>query len=254
MVTLQFFAELNDFLKDNLRDQQHKPDHYQQGREIHYQLDKPRSVKDLIESLGVPHTEINIIIVNKRSVDFNYPVGPEDTIEVYPAFQQPDITLITQLQDTPPEAKFILDVHLGKLASYMRMMGFDTLYRNDYDDPHLARISADENRILLTCDVRLLMRKEIDYGYFVRSRTPQQQFKEVIKRFQLKHRYRPFSRCIHCNGIIRPVDKEDIASQLQAKTRQYYSDFYQCQSCHKIYWEGNHVTQMQTVIQELIKQ
>lgn len=96
------------------------------------------------------------------------------------------------------------------------------------------------------------MRKEIDYGYFVRSRIPKQQFIEVVERFQLRDRYRPFSRCIECNGLIQPVEKEQIASQLQAKTRQYYNDFYQCQSCHKIYWKGNHVMQMQTVIKELI--
>jgi uncharacterized protein len=241
MVTLHFLADLNDFLQENQRD-----------KDIQYDLDKPRSVKDLIESFGVPHTEINIIIANDQSVDFNYPVRPEDNIQVYPAFQQPDVSPITQLQSVPHEPRFILDVHLGKLAAYMRMMGFDTLYRNDYDDPHLASISANEDRILLTCDVRLLMRKEIDYGYFVRSRIPKQQFIEVMERFQLKDRYQPFSRCIECNGFIQPVDKEDITSQLQAKTRQYYNDFYQCQNCHKIYWEGNHVMQMQTVIKELI--
>lgn len=241
MVTLHFFAELNDFLKNDQRD-----------KEFHHELDKPRSVKDLIESFGIPHTEINIIIANERSIDFNYPVEAEDNIQVYPAFQQPDVSPVTRLQTTP-EPRFILDVHLGKLAAYMRMMGFDTLYRNDYDDPELANISANENRILLTCDRRLLMRKEIDYGYFVRSRIPKQQFMEVMERFLLKDEYQPFSRCIDCNGLIQPVDKEEVTSQLQPKTRQYYNDFYQCQSCNKIYWEGNHVFQMQTVIKELVK-
>lgn len=243
MITIQLFAELNDFLDEELR-----------SKAIRHQLDHPRSVKDLLESIGVPHSEIDAIIVGEESVDFSYLVGPGDDIAVYPVSLQPRGLHLVRLQKIPPDTRFILDVHLGKLASYMRMMGFDTLYRNDYDDPELARISADEDRILLTCDRQLLMRRQVEFGYFVRSREPGRQFSEVMRRYQLEDRYQPFSRCIECNGIIQPVEKDSIASQLEEKTRQYYDDFYQCRQCHKIYWEGNHVRQMQSVIDELVSE
>jgi hypothetical protein len=142
-------------------------------------------------------------------------------------------------------------VHLGKLAGYLRMLGFDTLYRNDYDDPTLARISVEEDRILLTCDRQLLMRKHIIYGYFVRSRDPQQQLLEILTHFDLVNKQHPFTRCINCNGKIQAVGKEVIKSKLLEETKKYYDEFYLCESCDKIYWKGSHYQKMKKMIEKL---
>jgi hypothetical protein len=131
------------------------------------------------------------------------------------------------------------------------MLGFDTLYRNDYNDPTLASISADEHRILLTCDRRLLMRKQITHGYFVRTRQVQQQLLEVLSRFDLYNNLQPFTRCMHCNGNTHAVDKTEINEQLLPKTKKYYNEFYQCETCNKIYWQGSHFLKMQAMINKI---
>ena len=246
MITLHFFGELNDYLAQAQRD-----------TAIEHEFQKARSVKDLIESIGVPHPEIDIIIVDGVSVDFRYQVQDGDSIAVYPAHHSPSMQpAIQPLKHLLPEAidppAFVLDVHLGKLAGYMRMLGFDCLYRNDYEDPELAYISSTQARTLLTCDRKLLHRKEITHGYFVRSRDPQVQVGEVIRHFRLKQHIRPFSRCINCNGSIAPVDKAMIADRLQPRTRQHYDVFYICQDCGQIYWQGSHVPEMIKLVRELV--
>ncbi len=220
------------------------------------ELKKARSVKDLIESIGVPHTEVDLILVNGKSVDFNYQVQAGDHISVYPTVESLDISpLRSSLRHCQPkpldQPVFILDVHLGRLAAYLRMLGFDTLYRNDYDDAELANISAGENRILLTCDRRLLMRKQVSYGYFVRARQPQQQILEILQRFDLYDKQKPFTRCMFCNGKTRPVNKQQIESRLLPKTKKYFDKFYQCESCDKIYWQGSHYLKMQEMINKI---
>ncbi len=244
-INIRFYEELNDFLPDD-----------QRKTDFNLELKKSRSVKDLIESIGVPHTEIDLIIVNGESVDFNYLVQDGDRISVYPVFESLDISpLKSSLSHCQPKPlrnpRFVLDVHLGRLAAYLRMLGFDTLYRNDYDDPTLADISADEHRILLTCDRRLLMRKQITHGYFVRARQPHQQILEVLSRFDLYNNQRPFTRCMHCNGKTRAVTKQEIESQLLPKTKKYYNEFFQCKTCNKIYWKGSHYLKMQDMINKI---
>ena len=189
-ITIRFYEELNDFLP---------PDRHK--RDFDVEMQKARSVKDLIESIGVPHTEIDLIIVDGESVDLSYQVQSGDHISVYPVFESLDISPLNHCQPEPlRDTGFILDVHLGRLAAYLRMLGFDTLYQNNYDDPELAEISASEHRILLTCDRKLLMRKQITRGYFVRSRLPRQQMLEVLSRFDLFDNQKPFTRCMSCNG------------------------------------------------------
>lgn len=245
-ITIHFHEELNELLP---------PD--QRNIDFNHQLKETRSVKDLIESIGVPHTEIDIIIVNDESVNFEYLIKPNDSIELYPPTRRtaPKLNNISPLIHCQPKplavARFVLDVHLGKLAAYLRMMGFDSLYRNDYDDPTLANISADEQRTLLTCDRQLLMRKQVTHGYFVRSRQPQQQLLEVLSRFNLFDNKKPFTRCMHCNGITRLVDKQEIEARLQAETKKYYNEFFQCEDCNKIYWKGSHYLKMQARINRL---
>ena len=240
-VNIRFYEELNDFLPLQQR---------KTGFAV--ELKKARSVKDLIESIGVPHTEIELIIVNGESVDFNYLVQHNDHISVYPVFESLDISPLRHCQPRPlRNVRFILDVHLGRLAAYLRMLGFDSIYRNDYDDPALADISASEHRILLTCDRQLLMRKQITHGYFVRSRQPQQQLLEILARFDLYNSLQPFTRCVHCNGQTQQVDKKSIEHRLLPKTRKYYENFYQCRSCGKIYWQGSHFVRMRELIKKV---
>lgn len=240
-INIRFYEELNDFLPQQLR-----------KREFSQSLKKQRSIKDLIESIGVPHTEIDLIIVDGESVDFNYQVRDGDHISVYPVFESLDISSLRHCQPKPlRNTCFVLDVHLGRLAGYLRMLGFDTLYRNDCDDPELAEISASEHRILLTCDRQLLMRKQITHGYFVRQRQPALQLLEILKRFDLHNNLQPFTRCMHCNGLTYPVVKQQIETQLLPKTKKYYDEFFQCETCHKIYWKGSHYLKMKKMIDEM---
>jgi uncharacterized protein with PIN domain len=240
-ISIRFYEELNDFLPQE-----------QRKREFTHALKKERSVKDLIESIGIPHTEVDLIIINGESVDFNYLVMDGDHISVYPVFESLDISPLNHCQPKPlRNTRFVLDVHLGRLAAYLRMLGFDTLYRNDYDDLELAETSANERRILLTCDRRLLMRKQITHGYFVRERQPKQQRLEILNRFDLFNNLKPFTRCMHCNGITQPVNKQKIEAQLLPKTKKYYDEFFQCKTCNKIYWKGSHYLKMKKMIEEI---
>lgn len=240
-INIRFYEELNDFLPPHL-----------QKTEFSYEPKKSRSIKDLIESIGVPHTEIDLIIVDGKSVNLDYQVQGGEHISVYPVFESIDISPLSHCQPEPlRDTRFILDVHLGRLAAYLRMLGFDTLYRNDYDDPELADISADEKRILLTCDRLLLMRKQITRGYFVRERLPRQQLIEILSRFDLFNNQKPFTRCMHCNGTTQKVNKQDIEAQLLPKTKKYYNEFYQCQMCNKIYWKGSHYLKMQSMVSRI---
>jgi uncharacterized protein len=237
-VTIRFYEELNDFLP-----------HARRRRDFAHAFRESGSIKDLIESLGVPHTEIDLILVNGQSVGFDYQVRDGDRISVYPVFESLDIGPVTRLRPRPlREPRFVLDAHLGRLAAYLRLLGFDCLYRNDYQDTRLARISVDEQRILLTRDRRLLMQKQITRGYYVRAHLPREQLGEVVARFDLGTLQKPFSRCLHCNGMIHPVAKAAVAERLPPRTRQYYDAFWQCEACGKIYWKGSHYHRMQELI------
>lgn len=240
-ITLRFYEELNDFLPSDRR-----------KVAFDHPLANRGSVKDLIESLGVPHTEVDLILVNGVSVDFGYRVQDGDRISVYPVFEALDITPVTHLRPAPLRVtRFVLDAHLGRLAAYLRLLGFDTLYRNDYDDPTLARISVDERRILLTRDRRLLMLRQITHGYYVRARQPQAQLLEILARFDLFAARRPFTRCLHCNGLVHPVAKDSIEEHLPPRTRRYYDGFWQCAGCGNVYWKGSHYQRMQRMIEAL---
>jgi len=160
-----------------------------------------------------------------------------------------DITPLLRLRPAPlREPCFILDGHLGRLAAYLRMLGFDALYRNDYDDEVLAETSADQGRILLTRDRGLLKRSLVTRGFCLRSKDPRQQLLDVVRRFDLQACFAPFTRCISCNGILMPVDKAEIVEQLEAGTRKYFDDFSHCHDCGKIYWKGSHHDRMLSLL------
>ncbi|ARV57372.1 twitching motility protein PilT [Nostocales cyanobacterium HT-58-2] len=233
-----FYAELNDFL----------PLHKQQTRIAHFFTERA-SIKDMIESFGVPHTEVYSIEVNRNSVDFSYIVQDADTINVYPISTTDMATPTISLRPEPPNIfHFVLDIHLGKLATSLRLLGFDTLYRNDYKDEELAHISSTQNRILLTRDRGLLMRSMVIYGYYVRNTDPQKQIVEVMQRFNLYKSISPFQRCLRCNGLLKPVAKELIVDQLPETVRLYTHEFHRCQNCKQIYWKGSHYERLQQFI------
>lgn len=240
----RFYAELNDFLS---------PEHRQVTFTHTFEL--PGSVKDMIESLGVPHTEVDLILVNGASVDFSYRVQDGDQISVYPVFETLDISPVVRLRPKPlREARFVLDTHLGRLAAYLRLLGFDTLYRNDYKDDELAAISSKERRILLTKDRGLLKRNQVTHGYCVRATDPREQLLEVVQRFDLFSSFRPFRRCLRCNGLLEEVAKETVLDQLPAATAQTYDQYTRCQNCGRIYWPGSHYRRMRRLIEEVLRQ
>ena len=241
-VQLRFYAELNDFLRDA-----------QKQTRFRIELNRRTSVKDLIESLGVPHTEVEVILANGKSVDFSYIVKRQDDLSIYPMFESVDVTPILRLREEPlRDTLFVLDCHLGRLARYLRQFGFDTLYRNDYNDDELADTSAREHRILLTRDRSLLKRSIITHGYFIREHDPRKQLDEVIRRFDLRNQIIPFGRCTRCNGIVKAVDKKAIEHLLEPKTRLYFDEFWQCTSCGQVYWEGSHVKHMLKLTDEVM--
>ena len=210
-----------------------------------YQFTGHPSIKDAIEAMGVPHTEVDYIIVNGDPVVFSYKIQHKDIIEVYPPGVSPTAKNIKHL--IPPlnaPKKFVLDVHLGKLARRMRLLGFDTCYANHFDDARIISIGLQENRIILTRDRGLLKHRVIVHGYLVRSNQVESQLHEVLMRYKLKGQISLWSRCINCNGKIKSVEKVTILKHLEPKTRLFFKEFHQCSSCQKIYWQGSHYYKM----------
>jgi uncharacterized protein with PIN domain len=238
---VRFYAELNDFLPPVRRRQT-----------TAYSFVVSGSVKDMIEALGVPHTEVDVIIVNGESVDFSYRVQDKDRISVYPAFESIDVAPVTRLKrQSLGEKCFVLDTHLGRLAAYLRMLGFDTVYRNDYQDEELAQIASREGRILLTRDQGLLKRNLVTCGYYVRATLPREQVVEIVERFELARLVVPFQRCVHCNALLQPVRKELVLHRLLPETRQHFVEFYICPACDRIYWKGSHYRRMSHLMKSI---
>ncbi len=243
-VRLRFYAELNDFLASPYR-----------GTEFSHFFEGRISAKDIIEALGVPHPEVDLILANGTSVDFSYIVRPNDRISVYPLFEAFDISSMVRLRPRPlREPRFVLDIHLGRLAAYLRMLGFDTLYRNDYTDDELVHLSIREKRILLTQDLGLLKRRQVTHGYCVRTSDPKMQVREIVNRFDLLGAAMPFRRCLRCNGLLEPVDKQAIADRLPPYVRQHVNAFSRCPRCSRIYWPGSHYDAMKRFVKELLGQ
>ncbi|MBA7577999.1 hypothetical protein ES708_19855 [subsurface metagenome] len=240
-VWFRFYEELNDFLPKN-------------RKKVRFQIEceQKQSVKDAIESLGIPHTEIDLILVNGQSVSFDYHILPDDNISVYPVFESLDISRVTRLRNKPLRIpSFILDVHLGKLAKYLRMTGFDTLYENRLDDNEIVEIALREKRIILTRDIGLLKHKVVTHGYWIRSQKPVEQFTETARRFDLFSKFKPFRRCTVCNGLVKKTRKQSVIHQLKPRTKIYFDEFFKCSSCGKVYWKGSHFERMQKLIFEL---
>jgi uncharacterized protein len=244
ITTFTFYGALNDFLPEPQRNQV-----------IVQELAEHAAVKHPIESLGVPHPEVEAIFVNRHPADFGYRLQDGDQVEVFPQDdpQLGDVYLSLRPPVSSP-VRFVADTHLGRLAAYLRMLGFDTLYRNDYDDHQLAAIAADEQRVLLTRDRGLLKHKSVVYGYCVRELDPHLQVVSVLRRFQLRDSVQRWRRCTHCNGLLEAVDKGAILDRLEPKTKLYYEDFQQCDTCSQIYWQGSHFDRMTAFVEAILRQ
>lgn len=237
----RFYAELNDFLPQVAR-----------GSVLTREFDVGASVKDMIEACGVPHTEVDVVLVNGRSVDFSYRIEDRDRISVYPVFESFDVKGIVRVRPEPlRDPRFVLDAHLGALARHLRLLGFDCLYRNDYSDVELVETSVSERRALLTRDVGILKRSAVTHGYFVRGTDPRAQTVEVLRRFDLFREIDPFRRCLSCNGVLTPVAKALVEDRLPPRTARYYDEFRMCTDCEQVYWKGSHYTHMLEFVEEL---
>jgi len=236
--TFRFYAELNDFLPPSRRQVP-----------FAHRFDGRVSIKDMIESLGVPHTEVDLILANGESVDFHYLVQDGDRISVYPVFETFDITPLLRVRSRPlRQPRFVLDVHLGRLAGYLRLLGFDARYASDCDDATLAALSRDERRTLLTRDRGLLKRRQVTHGYCVRATNPREQVREVLRRFDLYRLVAPFSRCIRCNGVLEPVAKQVVADRLPPHVRAHHDEFRICTACGQVYWRGSHYQRLRALV------
>jgi hypothetical protein len=237
----RFYAELNDFLEPPCR-----------RRDVPYTFAVPPSVKDAIEGLGVPHPEVDLIVVNGESVDFDYRLGDGDRVAVYPVFESMDISPVVRLRPKPlRQIRFVLDTHLGKLARLLRMLGFDSLYRQDFEDDEIIQLSVEERRIILTRDTALLKTGVVAHGYWVRSIVPQEQVREVLARFDLYSRVRPFRRCMVCNSPITRIEKSTVLHEIPRRVRELHDEYYRCSGCRKVYWKGTHYQDMMEQIQRL---
>lgn len=241
-IQVRFYEELNDFLSPERR-----------RRTFSRTLPEPTSVKDLIEGCGVPHTEVDLILLNGESAGFGAPVDDGDRVSVYPVFESLDISGVTRLQERPlRQPRFLADVHLGKLVRYLRLAGIDTAYSNEATDAELVERMRAEDRALLTRDRRLLMRRRVDKGYLVRSERADRQLAEVIRRFDLAGALQPYSRCSHCNTLLEPVSKEAIRHRLEPLTERYYERFSRCPGCDRIYWSGSHKSRLPPLVRRLL--
>jgi uncharacterized protein with PIN domain len=241
-VYLRFYAELNDFLPRERR-----------TVEFSHSFGQQQSVKHLIEAVGVPHTEVDLILVNGTSVDFSYAPADGDHISIYPVFEAIDISPLSRVRAQPlRRTRFVLDSHLGRLAVYLRMLGFDSLYRSDFQDDELARISLEEHRILLTRDRSLLMRGAVTHGHFVRATNAREQLVDIVRRFDLTGGLAPLTRCLLCNEFLEPVTRESVADRVPPRSREECDRFWRCTGCGHVYWNGSHHRRMMQFIEQLV--
>jgi uncharacterized protein with PIN domain len=239
----RFYEELNDFLPGERR-----------KRDFDIEVDRARSVKDAIESAGVPHTEVDLILVDGVSVDFAHVLRGGERVSVYPMFELIDISPVVRLRPRPlRDPRFVADGHLRSLARHLRMIGFDTLWDNAWDDDEIVSLAAMQRRTILTRDKGMLRRGEVERGYFVRATRTEAQLAEVLRALQLEPLVQPFTRCRECNTPLEDVPKAAVLARLPDKVRDHYERFKRCPGCERVYWEGTHYEQMRKIVQGVLQ-
>lgn len=239
--TFRFYAELNDFLPPRLRQ-----------RDIRYEFSGAPAIKDAVEAQGVPHTEVEVILVDGTSVRWDHHLQGGERVAVLPMFEALDVSSLLRLRPRPlRNPRFVLDVHLGRLARYLRLLGFDSHYTPQAEDAELSALSAAESRVLLTRDRGLLKRSEVTRGYCVRQTEPARQMEEVVERFDLWEATRPFTRCLVCNGPLEAIDASRLAGRVPPRVLERQQAFSCCRGCGRVYWPGSHHAAMLQRLEEL---
>lgn len=237
-VEMRFYAELNDFLPPERRQ-----------RAFAYRFHGHPSVKDAIEAIGVPHTEVDVILVDDRSVDFARLLHGGERIAVYPVFERYDVSPVTRLRPEPLRVtRFVADVHLGSLARNLRLLGFDTAWERDIDDEKIVELAREEKRIILTRDKGILKNSRVTHGYWLRNTDSLRQLEEVIRAIDLAGDIEPYTRCMECNGNLQPVKRSEVARAVPLQVYLVYRDFKQCTSCKRIYWKGSHLKRLDKIV------
>jgi uncharacterized protein len=237
----RFYEELNDFLPAERRKQ-----------DFAVEIDRARSVKDAIESVGVPHPEVDLILVDGHSVGFDHLLRGGERVAVYPIFEGLDISPLVRLRPRPlRDPRFVADGHLGKLARHLRMAGFDTLWDSRWDDDQIVGIAAVQKRTILTRDKGMLRRSDVERGYFIRNVESEAQLREVVAALQLEALLRPFTRCRECNVPLEEAAREAVIGRIPEKVRGLYERFKRCPGCERVYWEGTHFARMKRMIERL---
>lgn len=240
--TFRFYEELNDFLPPALR-----------GRDWTGPCARAATVKHMIEALGVPHTEVELILVNGESSGFDRRLADGDRVSVYPTFEALDITPLLRVRPAPLRVtRFVADAHLGGLAQLLRLTGYDTLYDNHYDDREIEAIAARDGRIVLTRDRELLKRASITHGCYVRAIKARRQLHEIFTRLDLRRQARPFSLCLSCNAPLRRLPREDVGERVPAGVLERHDRFVTCDVCLRVFWEGSHWRRMRELVDEVM--
>jgi uncharacterized protein with PIN domain len=239
--TFRFYEELNDFLPRERR-----------KREFDCRCARAATTKHMIEALGVPHTEVELVLLNGESVNFERLLQDGDRVAVYPKFETFDVTPLLRVRTHPlRETRFVADAHLGGLARLLRMAGFDTRYDNQFEDSEIAAIAASENRIALTRDRELLKRRIITHGCYVHALKSVAQLHEIFTRLDLARSARPFTLCLYCNAALHAIDKAVVQAQLPPRVREHHDRFVTCNVCRRVFWEGSHWRRMRALLDEL---
>ncbi|MBI3283854.1 MAG: Mut7-C ubiquitin/RNAse domain-containing protein [Burkholderiales bacterium] len=237
----RFYEELNDFLPPGRR-----------GVAFDCPCAQAATVKHMIEALGVPHTEVELLLVNGVSVDFAYLLQDGDRVAVYPMFEAFDVSPLLRVRTQPLRVlRFVADAHLGGLARLLRMAGFDTLYDNNFNDGEIAAIAERQQRIVLSRDRELLKRRNITHGCYLHTIKPAQQLRELYERLDLARSARPFTLCLHCNAPLHAVAKAEVLDRIPPRVRAYYEVFSLCDACQRVFWQGSHWQRMRALLNEL---
>lgn len=221
--TFRFFAGLETFLARERR-----------NSAFQYTCARAATLKNAIEALGVPHTEVGTVTVNGEPATLQRIVREGDRIEVQPWMKS----------GSDPDLRFLADAHLGGLARFLRMLGFDTLHRNAFDDAEIRRLADEEGRIVLTRDRELLKCREIRRGCYVRGLKPETQLEEVAARYGLAAMARPFTLCLLCNLPLRAADRREVAHRVPETVLSSHQSFSHCPGCERVYWPGSHYERM----------
>ncbi|MDE2366587.1 MAG: Mut7-C ubiquitin/RNAse domain-containing protein [Betaproteobacteria bacterium] len=236
--TFRFYEELNDFLPPDRR-----------KREFASSCARAATTKHMIEALGVPHTEVELILVNGESVGFDRLLEEGDHVAVFPKFEMLDVTPVLRVREHPLRVtRFVADAHMGGLAHLLRMAGFDTLYDNNFHDEEIEAIVVRDGRIVLTRDRELLKRRSITHGCYVHALKPSEQFCEIFDRLDLARGARPFTLCLECNTPLHPIDKAEVLTRIPPSVRERFDTFSTCDNCLRVFWEGSHWQRMRDLL------